>query len=90
MRRGEVVDLASDNEHRETGALTINWPLRGMGSAFRESVAAAGPPQATVRPGTFHALRNVTDTLNVVRQDPWRQLRQLPDTDITRRFNGAR
>jgi transposase len=62
-----------------------------MGPAFRKSVTAAGhAPQATICIDPFHAVKNVTDALNVVRRDLWQQLRQLPEPDIAKKFKGAR
>ena len=62
-----------------------------MGPAFRKSVTAAGhAPQATICIDPFHAVKNVTDALNVVRRDIWQQLRRLPEPDIAKKFNGAK
>jgi transposase len=62
-----------------------------MGPAFRKSVTAAGhAPQATICIDPFHAVKNVTDALNVVRRDIWQQLRRLPEPDIAKKFKGAR
>ena len=62
-----------------------------MGPAFRKSVATPGhAPQATICIDPFHAVKLVTDALNVVRRDLWQQLRQLPDPDIAKKFKGAR
>lgn len=62
-----------------------------MGPAFRKSVTAQGhAPQATVCIDPFHAVKNVTDALNVVRRDIWQQLRRLPEPDIAKKFKGAR
>ncbi|MFP5310237.1 MAG: transposase [Actinomycetes bacterium] len=62
-----------------------------MGPAFRKSVTTPGhAPQATICIDPFHAVKLVTDALNVVRRDLWQQLRQLPDPDIAKKFKGAR
>lgn len=60
-----------------------------MGPAFRKSVLAHAE-QATVCIDPFHAVKNVTDALNVVRRDIWQQLRRLPEPDIAKKFKGAR
>jgi len=62
-----------------------------MGPAFRKSVTAEGhAPQATICIDPFHAVKNVTDALNVVRRDIWQQLRRLPEPNIAKKFKGAR
>lgn len=62
-----------------------------MGPAFRKSVLAEGhAPQATICFDPFHAVKLVTDALNVVRRQHWNRLRQLDDADAARTFKGAR
>jgi transposase len=62
-----------------------------MGAAFNKSVRAPGhAPQATICIDPFHAVKLVTDALDVVRRAAWNELRQLPDQGAAKRFKGAR
>ncbi len=60
-----------------------------MGGPFRKS-AKANAPQATICIDPFHAVKLVTDALNIVRRQHWNRLRQLDDAAAARTFNGAR
>jgi transposase len=60
-----------------------------MGPAFAASVRAhAG--QATICIDPFHAVKVVTDALDVVRREAWNELRRSGDPDAARKFKGAR
>lgn len=62
-----------------------------MGPAFRKSVTEQGhAPQATICFDPFHAVKLVTDALNIVRRQHWNLLRDVPDPDAARKFKGAR
>lgn len=60
-----------------------------MGGPFRKS-ATANAPQATICIDPFHAVKLVTDALNIVRRQHWNRLRQLDDAAAARKFKGAR
>ena len=75
----------------ESPAAQIEAVSMDMGPAFRKSVRADGhAPQATICYDPFHVVKVVTEALNTVRRDIWRQLRRLPDPDIAKKFKGAR
>lgn len=62
-----------------------------MGASFNKSVRAVGhAPQATICIDPFHAVKLVTDALDVVRRATWNELRKLPDQAAARKFKGAR
>jgi transposase len=62
-----------------------------MGAAFNKSVRAPGhAPQAVICIDPFHAVKLVTDALDVVRRLTWNELRQLPDQGAAKKFKGAR
>ena len=62
-----------------------------MGPAFAKSVRAEGhAPQARICIDPFHAVKLVTDALEVVRRTAWNQLRRLPDQTAAKTFKGAR
>ena len=62
-----------------------------MGAAFNASVRAPGhAPQAVICIDPFHAVKLVTDALDVVRRAAWNELRRLPDQTAAKRFKGAR
>ena len=62
-----------------------------MGAAFTKSVRAPGhAPQAIICIDPFHAVKLVTDALDVVRRAAWNQLRRLPDQAAAKTFKGAR
>ena len=62
-----------------------------MGAAFLKSARAEGhAPQAVICIDPFHAVKLVTDALDVVRRATWNQLRQLPDQAAAKKFKGAR
>ncbi|MEO6886887.1 MAG: ISL3 family transposase, partial [Jatrophihabitantaceae bacterium] len=60
-----------------------------MGAAFNKSVREHAP-KATRCIDPFHAVKLVTDALDVVRRHTWNQLRQLGDQDAAKKFKGAR
>jgi transposase len=59
-----------------------------MGPAFARSVAEHAP-QATIAIDPFHAVKLVTEALDVVRRKTWNELREV-DADAARTFKGAR
>jgi len=59
-----------------------------MGPAFNKSVTEHAP-QATIAIDPFHAVKLVTDALDVVRRHTWNELRAL-DPEQARKFKGAR
>ncbi len=62
-----------------------------MGAAFTKSVRAPGhAPQAIICIDPFHAVKLVTDALDVVRRAAWNELRRLPDQAAAKTFKGAR
>jgi transposase len=62
-----------------------------MGPAYPKSVRADGhAPQATICYDPFHAVKLVTDALDVERRKAWNQLRAAGDAQAARTFKGAR
>jgi transposase len=62
-----------------------------MGAAFLKSARADGhAPQAVICIDPFHAVKLVTDALDVLRRATWNQLRRLPDQAAAKKFKGAR
>ena len=62
-----------------------------MGAAFLKSARADGhAPQAVICIDPFHAVKLVTDALEVLRRATWNQFRQLPDQAAAKKFKGAR
>lgn len=63
----------------------------GCPRAGGKSVRAPGhAPQAIICIDPFHAVKLVTDALDVVRRSAWNELRQLPDQGAAKTFKGAR
>ncbi len=60
-----------------------------MGAAFVKSVRT-NAPNATACIDPFHAVKIVTDALDVVRRQTWNELRKLPDKNAAKKFKGAR
>jgi transposase len=62
-----------------------------MGPAYAKSVRADGhAPQAVICYDPFHAVKLVTDALDVERRKAWNELRAAGDAQAARRFKGAR
>jgi transposase len=62
-----------------------------MGPAFAKSVRAQGhAPQAVICIDPFHAVKVVTDALDVVRREAWNELRRAGHGQAARKFKGAR
>ncbi len=62
-----------------------------MGPAYAKSVRADGhAPQAVICYDPFHAVKLVTDALDVERRKAWNELRAAGDGEAARRFKGAR
>lgn len=59
-----------------------------MGAAFTKSVRT-NAPNAVACIDPFHAVKIVTDALDVGRQT-WNELRRLPDQNAAKKFKGAR
>jgi transposase len=60
-----------------------------MGPAFAKSVATHAPTAVRcIDP--FHAVKLVTDALDIVRRATWNELRKLPDQGAAKKFKGAR
>jgi transposase len=60
-----------------------------MGAAFNKSVRD-NAPKAVACIDPFHAVKIVTDALDVVRRQTWNELRRLPDQNAAKKFKGAR
>ena len=60
-----------------------------MGAAFNKSVRD-NAPNAVACIDPFHAVKTVTDALDVVRRQTWNELRRLPDQTAAKKFKGAR
>lgn len=60
-----------------------------LGPAYLKSVRN-NASQAVVCADPFHLVKIVTDALDEVRRDLWRQLRQLPDDRWAKAYKGAR
>ena len=60
-----------------------------MGAAFTKSVRT-NAPNAVACIDPFHAVKIVTDALDVVRRQTWNELRRLPDQNAAKKFKGAR
>jgi len=89
-RSAKTLDAFFD-ELGEARSSQIRAVSMDMGPAFAKSVTTDGhAPQATICIDPFHAVKLVTDALNVVRRDLWQQLRALPDPTHARKFKGAR
>lgn len=75
----------------EERAARIEAASTDMGTAFQNSIAKPGhAPQATICIDPFHAVKLVTDALDVVRRATWNELRKLPDQAAAKKFKGAR
>jgi transposase len=62
-----------------------------MGPAFNKSVRADGhAPQAIICIDPFHAVKLVTEALDVERRKAWNELRHSGDPDAAKKFKGAR
>jgi len=62
-----------------------------MGPAYARSVRADGhAPAATICYDPFHAVKLVTDALDVERRKAWNELRASGDAEAAKRFKGAR
>ena len=62
-----------------------------MGAAYSKSVRADGhAPQATICIDPFHAVKIVTDALDVERRKAWNELRTGGDAEAAKKFKGAR
>jgi len=62
-----------------------------MGPAYAKSVRADGhAPGATICYDPFHAVKIVTDALDVERRKAWNELRAAGDAEAARKFKGAR
>jgi len=60
-----------------------------MGAAFNKSVRD-NAPNAVACIDPFHAVKIVTDALDLVRRQTWNELRRLPDQTAAKKFKGAR
>jgi transposase len=60
-----------------------------MGPAFAKSVRTHAPT-ATICIDPFHAVKVVTDALDVVRRDAWNELRRSGNPTAAKKFKGAR
>lgn len=60
-----------------------------MGPAFANSVRAHAP-QAVIAIDPFHAVKVITDALDVVRREAWNELRRSGNPEAARKFKGAR
>ena len=62
-----------------------------MGAAYAKSVRAEGhAPKATICIDPFHAVKLVTDALDVERRKAWNELRAGGDPQAAKKFKGAR
>jgi transposase len=62
-----------------------------MGPAYAKSVRADGhAPGATICYDPFHAVKLVTDALDVERRKAWNELRAAGDAEAAKKFKGAR
>jgi transposase len=62
-----------------------------MGPAYAKSVRADGhAPRATICYDPFHAVKLITDALDVERRKAWNELRASGDPQAARKFKGAR
>ena len=62
-----------------------------LGPAYIKSVTAEGnAPRAVICADRFHLVALVSDALDEVRRDLWRQLRKLPDDRWATAYNSAR
>jgi transposase len=62
-----------------------------MGPAYAKSVRAQGhAPQATICYDPFHAVKLVTDALDVERRKAWNELRAGGNGEAAKKFKGAR
>ena len=77
------------DELGDPGAQDLQAVSMDMGAAFNKSVRTRAP-QAVICIDPFHAVKLVTDALDVVRRQTWNELRQLPDQAAAKKFKGAR
>jgi transposase len=77
------------DELGDPGAQDLQAVSMDMGAAFNKSVRTHAP-QAVICIDPFHAVKLVTDALDVVRRQTWNELRQLPDQAAAKKFKGAR
>ena len=62
-----------------------------MGPAYAKSVRAQGhAPQATICYDPFHAVKLITDALDVERRKAWNELRAGGNAEAAKKFKGAR
>ena len=62
-----------------------------MGPAYAKSVRTEGhAPQATICYDPFHAVKIVTEALDVERRKAWNELRAAGDAEAAKKFKGAR
>jgi transposase len=77
------------DELGDSGAQELQAVSMDMGAAFNKSVRTHAP-QAVICIDPFHAVKLVTDALDVVRHQTWNELRHLPDQAAAKKFKGAR
>lgn len=85
-----TLDTFFDEIGTET-AKDIEAVSMDMGAAYAKSVRAEGhAPNATICIDPFHAVKLVTDALDVERRKAWNELRQAGDPQAAKKFKGAR
>lgn len=77
------------DELGESRAARIEAASMDMGQAFAKSMKA-NAPQATICIDPFHAVKLVTDALDVERRKAWNELRHGGDPVAAKKFKGAR
>jgi transposase len=78
-------DLGTDRGSR------IEAVSMDMGPAYAKSVRAGGhAPGAVICYDPFHAVKLVTDALDIERRKAWNELRAAGDTEAAKKFKGAR
>ena len=77
------------DELGDPGAEQLEAVSMDMGSAFNKNVRTRAP-KAVICIDPFHAVKLVTDALDVVHRQTWNELRQLPDQGAAKKFKGAR
>lgn len=85
-----TLDTFFDEIGTET-AKDIEAVSMDMGAAYAKSVRAEGhAPGATICIDPFHAVKLVTEALDVERRKAWNELRQGGDPAAAKKFKGAR
>ena len=68
----------------------MSTPTRPTSTTPQDHRRSGHAPQAILCIEAFHAVKLVTDALEVARRAAWNELRRLPDQAAAKTFKGAR